>query len=132
MNFLLDSDCVIDFLSGKGLGVGRLEKVANEKLFLSVISWTEVEYGIYRLPNASKRQKSFDGFLKNFGIKILPIDLDTSSKFIEIKVDLENKHAPLENFDLLIAATACINNLTLVTGNLKHFERVEGLKLNAN
>lgn len=129
MNYLLDSDNVIDLLSGKGLGTERFKKVANEKLFLSVVSWTEVKYGIDKFPNSVERQKRFDVFINNFEIQILPVDITTCAKFVEIKLDLEKRHYPLENFDLLIAATACANNLTLVTGNIKHFKRIPRLKI---
>ena len=49
------------------------------------------------------------------------------SKFAAIKVYLEKKGKRLEDFDLLIAVTALVNNLTLVTYNKRHFERIEGL-----
>ena len=129
MDYLLDTDNVIDLLSNKGSGIERFRKVANDKLFLSVVSWSEVRYGIDKYPNAVKRQEQFKTFLYNFGIQVIPIDITVCEKFVEIKLDLEKRHFPLENFDLLIAATACANNLTLVTGNVKHFKRIPGLKI---
>lgn len=129
MDYLLDTDNVIDLLSNKGSGVERFEKVANEKLFLSVVSWSEVRYGIDKYHNVVERQEQFKTFLYNFGIQIIPVDIAVCEKFVEIKLDLEKRHSPLENFDLLIAATAISNNLTLVTGNLSHFKRIPGLKI---
>ncbi|MCF8079436.1 MAG: hypothetical protein K9K88_09175 [Desulfobacterales bacterium] len=46
-----------------------------------------------------------------------------------IKSDLEVQGTPLDDFDLAIAASALAYNLTLVSNNEKHFQRVEGLKL---
>lgn len=129
MDYLLDTDNVIDLLGNKGSGAERFKKVANEKLFLSVVSWSEVRYGIDKYPNVVERQGQFKTFLYNFGIQVIPVDIAVCEKFVEIKIDLEKRHFPLENFDLLIAATAIVNNLTLVTGNLRHFKRVKGLKI---
>jgi predicted nucleic acid-binding protein len=46
-----------------------------------------------------------------------------------IKSDLESRGTPLDDFDLVIAATALAFNLTLVTNNEKHLQRVHGLRL---
>lgn len=48
--------------------------------------------------------------------------------FAELKADLKLKGTPIDDFDLLIGATAITNNLTLVTDNTKHFSRIEKLK----
>lgn len=129
MDYLLDSDSVIDFLNNKGLGVERINRVINEKLFLSVVSWSEIKYGIDKSPNPVIRQTSFDELLTRLKIEITPVNLSIGNKFVETKLVLEKKRTPLENFDLLIAATAIANNLTLVTGNLKHFRRIPHLKI---
>lgn len=129
MDYLLDSDSVIDLLNNKGSGVDRINKVINEKLFLSIVSWLEIKYGIDKSPNSAMRQASFDELLRRLKIVIISVDLLIGAKFVETKLKMENIGTPLENFDLLIAATAIVNNLTLVTGNLKHFKRIKGLKI---
>ncbi|MEX2444192.1 MAG: PIN domain-containing protein [Alkalispirochaeta sp.] len=47
--------------------------------------------------------------------------------FVGLKADLQIAGTPLDDMDLLIAATALSHNLTLVTNNEKHFSRVPGL-----
>jgi len=49
--------------------------------------------------------------------------------FGRLKAQLESSGARLDDFDLAIAASALAYDLTLVTNNVKHFRRVEGLKL---
>jgi predicted nucleic acid-binding protein len=46
-----------------------------------------------------------------------------------MKSSLEQSGSPLDDMDLMIAATALLDNLVLVTNNLKHFQRIDGLKI---
>lgn len=48
--------------------------------------------------------------------------------YVQIKAKLEDEGKRLDEFDLLIAATAKISNLKLLTQNKKHFQRIPGLK----
>jgi tRNA(fMet)-specific endonuclease VapC len=47
--------------------------------------------------------------------------------FAGIKANLETAGTPLDDMDVLIAATALSHNLTLVTNNEKHFSRIPGV-----
>ena len=49
--------------------------------------------------------------------------------FADIKAKIFDKDIRIEDMDLLIAATAIYNELTLVTNNTKHFENVPNLKI---
>jgi predicted nucleic acid-binding protein len=49
--------------------------------------------------------------------------------FGTMKSSLEQSGSPLDDMDLMIAATALLDNLVLVTNNLKHFQRIDGLKI---
>lgn len=59
-------------------------------------------------------------------INITPAIMDT---FGSIKAELVKKGAIIDDMDLLIASTAITHNLTLVTNNEKHFQRVAGLNI---
>jgi predicted nucleic acid-binding protein len=45
-----------------------------------------------------------------------------------LKTDLEKAGTPLDDFDLILAACALAHDLVLVTNNVKHFQRIQGLK----
>ena len=60
---------------------------------------------------------------------ILPLDFSITETFGMLKASLESQGAPLDDFDLAIAASALALNLTLVANNEKHFRRLEGLRL---
>jgi tRNA(fMet)-specific endonuclease VapC len=68
--------------------------------------------------------------LENFlsGVKILPIfhSLDVYAKE---KARLRKAGAPVDDFDLLIGATAIAYNLVLVTNNTEHFDRLKGIRI---
>ena len=57
----------------------------------------------------------------------LPVDCFIAETFGMIKSNLESQGTPLDDFDLVLSATALMHNLILVTNNEKHFQRVDGL-----
>jgi tRNA(fMet)-specific endonuclease VapC len=62
-------------------------------------------------------------------VNILPFDSDAAFTYGKIRVELERKGIPLTHADLQIAAIALINDLVLVTGNIRHFARIDSLKV---
>lgn len=57
------------------------------------------------------------------------ITASTMYWFGQIKANLEERGCRIADADIIIAATALESGITLVTGNLKHFSRVDGIKL---
>src|SRR3989344_3016873 len=128
MGILLDSDIIIDFLNNQSLAILFFKRSSKKELFISVISWAEVEYGFRKLKSDKKDQK-FHDLLDNFQVQLVDIDKKVAEQYLEIKIDLENHKTPLADFDLLIAATALSNSLTIATRNVKHFGRLKELNL---
>lgn len=128
MGILVDSDIIIDFLNNQDFAIDFFKETDSSKeLFISVISWAEVVYGFKKINSLSKA-KLFQDFLENNKIAIISIDQEIAQKYLDVKIDLEIKRIPLDEFDLLIAATAINNNLFLVTRNTKHFKRIKDLR----
>ena len=126
MSYLLDTDVLINHLRGKDI---LQERVIKFGAYISIITQAELYYGAYK---SGKKQKGVDEIEYNLGLlKIRLINLDTNIlfNFANIKADLEKQGRRLEDFDLLIAATAITHGLTLISKNTKHFERIKGLKL---
>ena len=61
-------------------------------------------------------------------IKVLPA-YPALQLYGKLKADLEQKGLRLDEFDLLIGATSIVNKVTMVTSNLKHFNRIPGIQL---
>lgn len=129
MKYILDTDVVIDFLHGNDPNISLVKQVFGHKLYISIASWMELMYGIKKSDNPSKRTKQFDNFINKAGISILPINQEIAEEFIALKVNLEKRGEKIPDFDLLIGATAKTEKMILVTRNVKHFKRLEGLKI---
>lgn len=125
-NFLLDSDVIIHILKGK-LSPDYLYNLGGD-VFVSVISFSEVLYGQKKFGVLSK-ETLLSELTSVLDAHILPIGSDEVVKYIDIRLYLEGLGLPLEKFDLLIAATALVQDAHLVTKNLKHFSRIPNLKI---
>ena len=130
MSFLLDTDWIVHWLKGKKEITDRIEICRKDGLSASIISVAELYEGIHGSPNQEKDEQILKEFLN--GISLLGITEDVCKKFGEIRNNLRKKGELIGDFDLLIASTALINELTLLTGNVKHYERIKGLKIKSS
>ena len=92
----------------------------------SAVALFELRYGLAR----SDRRIEADRLLAEFfapGIAILPFDAEDAAHAGDIRADLEAKGTPIGHYDYLIAAQARRRGATLVTANVREFERVPGL-----
>lgn len=90
---------------------------------LSVISVYEMEFGAYR----ARRPSDLDMFQVSFNI--LPLTETIARKAAELEANLIRKNLQIGIKDIFIAVTCLVNDLPLLTANLRHFDRVEGLQL---
>jgi tRNA(fMet)-specific endonuclease VapC len=127
--YLFDTDIIIDFFHGKNPGALLLPSLLSQQIAISIITYTEIQYGIQKSKNPDKRRREFEDFLHTFDISVIPIDTAVAHQFVDLKLELEKGKNPLADFDLLIASTAIIHNLNLVTRNTKHFSRIKKLKI---
>lgn len=93
---------------------------------LNAVSYYETRRGLV-LPKFARKRAAFDRLVSLQGV--LPLDLPALDIASDIYGALRMQGALLEDADILIAAIALSHGATLVTRNLKHFERVEGLRL---
>lgn len=86
-------------------------------------------YGAYKSIHPQKSLVTLKESLLILDFKIINLNEAIIAEFGRIKAELELKGERLDDFDLLIAATAIVNDLMLVTRNIKHFQRIPCLKL---
>ena len=87
----------------------------------------ELYYGVEKSANPQKNKTVLEQFLLT--VKIFNSNRKIMSRFGQLKATLENKGIPLADADLLISATALETSILLVTGNIKHYQRIENLNL---
>lgn len=91
----------------------------------------EIQFGIKRLDHSSKKYlllKSEKDRLLSV-ISVLSWSPESSESFGKIKADLEREGKLIDDFDIAIAAIAISHKCGVVTSNLKHFQRIEGLEV---
>ena len=125
--YALDTNTIIHYLKGKGNVSEKLLATPKSKIALPSIVAFELYYGALRSINPQKRQEQLHTLLNN--IKILSFNERSAIEAAKIRYGLEKQGETIGPMDVLIAATALINNATLVTHNVKEFARVKGLKI---
>ena len=106
--------------------LNHLKKVPRRDQFTTTITIAEVYYGIMKASNRPRLLKLFEDVLLP-RTTILPFDFSAARKYGDIRSFLEKQGTPLAHADLQIASIALSMNMTLITGNLKHFQRVPQL-----
>lgn len=104
----------------------KFELIDFSSLFISEITLAELKYGVARSDFPKKNEKVLNDFLS--AVQILPI-FDALDFYASEKAKLKKEGRPVDDFDLLIGSSAIANELILVTNNEKHFERLDGIKL---
>ena len=128
MTYLIDTDWVIDHLNHIERVTRRLEERAPEGLALSIISLAELYEGVYFSRDPFESEAALQRFL-NPELTILGIDEETCKIFGKERGRPRATGLMIGDCDLLIGATALRHNLTLLTNNRRHFERIEGLRI---
>ena len=129
MTYLLDTNIVSYILKRRNLAVNRrLEEVRRlgEEVFVSCITYYEIKRGLLAL-NATRQLADFNSLFQIYPVLYLDnIEIiETASK---IHADLKKKGSPIQDADVLIAATAITRGLILVS-NDSDMGRAKGIDL---
>jgi len=125
MAFLIDTDILIYSLKGDERVRENFLKHQNTPKFVSVVSYGELLFGAKKSQAVEKNLATVHRIAEIF--PIIDISKAIIETFAGLKVELQQRGKPIDDMDLLIAATAMTMNLTLVSNNEKHFRRVHGL-----
>jgi len=106
-----------------------LGTVPREDQFTSAVVVAELYKGAFRSERAAIHVSNIETRVLP-SLTILPFDVAVARVYGQIEATLRKGGRPLADADLQIAATALHHGLELVTGNVRHFERVPGLSLN--
>lgn len=124
--YLFDTDVLISFLRGKNKSLKLYIQDLMDKevtICMSIISLGELYLGAFKSDNPPKNL-----FLVNKlkgTLDLIGLDNDIILLYGEIEALLEKAGMMIGDFDVLIASTAISKNLTLASGNQKHFQRIQ-------
>ena len=124
--YLLDTNICAYFLNGKFNLEQKIDKAGLQNCFISEITIAELKYGIEKSTYKDKNRKTLESFQTKFDVLPIFPSLDI---YAEEKARLKTKGKILDDFDLLIGATAIFNNLILVTRNISDFERLMDIQI---
>jgi len=126
-SYLIDSDVVADALKGKLEAVRLLTTLEPDGLAISLITYGEIYEGILYSKDPTASERVFGLFLRR--VTVLTLTRPIIRRFAQLRGELRVAGTLIGDFDLLIASTAIQHQLTLLTNNTKHFQRVPGLAL---
>jgi len=123
---LLDTNVVVAFLNGDNLILKNIKDEIN-RIALSSLVVAELDYGAKVSHRAKENLERLYRFVDV--VQVVPFDIECAKIFGTIKNKLRSIGKPTGEVDALIAATSMAYKATLATANRKHFENIEGLKI---
>ncbi len=132
LRFLLDTSTISEPMKkapDEGM-VAKIEAHAHESALAAPV-WHELQYGCRLLP-VGKRRAALEAYLKEVvhaSIPIMPYDAAAAAWHAEERARLDRTGKPMPFVDGQIAAIARLNDLVLVTVNVRDFQRFRGLKI---
>lgn len=128
MNFLIDTCCISELVKkDPNPNVVKWFSENDElSMYLSVITFGELRKGVQKLPN-SKKRAALNSWINDdlqfrFKNRILNIGLEEVNKWGEILAEAEKTGEPIPAIDALIAASALVHDLHVVTRNVSDME----------
>jgi predicted nucleic acid-binding protein len=130
MPFLFDTDAISEVLKKRPApGYLRwLARLPRAEQFASAVSIGELFRGAFRSADSNLHLQNIESRVLP-AVTVLPYDVAVARVYGQIHSRLAGAGKSLADADLQIAATAIHHGLELVTGNLRHFERIPGLRL---
>ena len=127
MQFLVDTDWVIDYLNGIQAVAQRFDELRPQGIGLSIVSLPELYEGVLGADDPQADESALLDFLAD--IDVMAVDLTVCRIFAEERRRLRTTGTLISDFDLLIGATAIHHGLTLLTNKRRHFARLHGLPI---
>lgn len=122
---MLDTNALSELIrKPQGVLAQRLSALEPDTVCTRIIAACELRLGAQRTGSAALTQR-VEQLLQ--ALTVLPLDPPADAHYAEIRATLERSGTPIGSQDLFIAAHARSNGMTLLTWNLREFQRVPGL-----
>jgi tRNA(fMet)-specific endonuclease VapC len=124
MTIVADTDVLIDFMAGYEPSASRIAlEIERGALKTTAVTRFELLAGA----SSARQQRNVRDLLE--AVPALPLDARAADRAAEVRRALEKRGHPIGMGDSLVAGVVLAAGGILLTRNLKHFERVEGLRL---
>lgn len=105
----------------------RLQNTDISEICISVITLSELEYGVAKSADKIQNRMALAEFLAP--LEVVSFNENAAAKYGEIRAFLETRGKPIGAYDMMIAAHALSLDLTVVTNNVREFNRIPGLQI---
>jgi tRNA(fMet)-specific endonuclease VapC len=126
LRYLLDTNLCIRVLRDRPAAARDRFNAEADGLCISTVVLTELLHGAAKSARPDHHRRSVERFAAR--LEVLPFDADAAGHAADIRAELERRGSPIGAYDILIAGHARSRGLTVVTGNLAEFGRVDGLR----
>lgn len=127
MNYLLDTNVCVALLRGNRNVQARLKESTPDDCGVSAVTVFELYAGVNRCRQPAEEAFKLGKFLSP--LHLLSFDMDAARRTADIRWELEKLGTIIGPYDLQIAGQALTLDVTLVTHNVREFQRVPGLRL---
>jgi len=125
--WMLDTNTLSDLIRNpRGAILQRLDSIDPDAVCTSIVVACELRFGAKRKGSDALTHR-VEQLLAS--LTVLPLDEPADQHYADIRTALERAGTPIGNHDLFIAAHARSRGMTLVTHNMREFERVPGLRV---
>ena len=127
MAYLIDTDWAINLLAGRDPALAETRRLGLRRMTVSRVTAAELYHGAFAAPNPDGHIVAIRHFLDS--CRMLEVSDAVCERFGELRAGLWRRGEKITDFDLVISATALCHDLTLLTFNRRHFERIPGLRI---
>ena len=125
---ILDTNIVVAYFNGDERVVSKIvEKIY--KIALPALVIAELDFGAKASRNSTRNLGKLNQFIEL--VQIVPFDLASARMLGTIKSRLRAIGKPTGEVDAMIAAVAMVHKAELITGNIRHFQYIDGLKISS-
>ena len=130
MGLLIDTSVFIQIERAREGPETLLDSIGEREVFLAAISASELLHGVHRADTAVRRGRR-ERFVESIFslMPVLPFDLEIARVHSRLWADLSARGQMIGAHDLIIAATAVAHEHSVITGNVREFDRVQDLEL---
>ena len=124
--YMLDTDMFSFVVDGRHPEVRRKVAMKQNAVSISVLTLAEALFGAKK--KNSQRLESLVGMFREL-FPVVPWSENAAEVYAVIRAQLEASGSPIGEMDMLIAASAIAGGYVLVTNNIRHFRRIQGLSI---